>query len=65
MFIYSCPESEHDFMVQMHKKNGEDDTSEAKAKSSLTKLIQGGIVFIVMFAVLYVTLRRLTSNETA
>lgn len=51
-------------MVPMHKKNEGDDTSEAKEKSRLTKLTQGGTAFIVMFVVLYVTLRRLTSDET-
>ncbi|WP_418282115.1 hypothetical protein [Halorubrum sp. DTA98] len=40
----------------------EDDTSETKEKSRLIKVIQGGTVFIVMFVVLYVMLRRLTSD---
>lgn len=42
----------------------EDDTPERTEKSCLTKAIQGGIVFIVVFVVLYVTLRRLTGDET-
>lgn len=41
----------------------EDNIPERTEKSRLTKVIQGGIVFIVMFIVLYVTLRRLTSDE--
>ncbi|WP_418283060.1 hypothetical protein [Halorubrum sp. DTA98] len=39
------------------------DVPQAKQKSRLSKVIQGGTVFIVMFVVLYVTLRRLTADE--
>lgn len=39
------------------------DVPQAKEKSHLSKVVQGGAVFIVMFVVLYVTLRRLTGNE--
>jgi hypothetical protein len=42
----------------------EDDTSGAKEKSRLTKVVQGGTVFVVMFVVLYLTLRRFTSDES-
>ncbi|MCU4752525.1 hypothetical protein OB919_11075 [Halobacteria archaeon AArc-curdl1] len=42
----------------------QDDTSGTKEKSRLTKVVQGGTGFIVMFVVLYVTLRRLTSDES-
>lgn len=42
----------------------EDDTSGTKEKSRLTKVVQGGTVFVVMFVVLYVTLRRLIGNES-
>jgi hypothetical protein len=41
----------------------EDDASGSREKSRLTKVTQGGTVFIVMFVVLYVTLRRFTSDE--
>lgn len=41
----------------------EDDTSGTKEKSRLTKVVQGGTVFVVMFVVLYVTLRRLIGDE--
>ncbi|MFP8957535.1 hypothetical protein ACLI4Y_12455 [Natrialbaceae archaeon A-CW3] len=41
----------------------EDEAAGAREKSRLTKVVQGGTVFIVMFVVLYVTLRRLTSDE--
>lgn len=41
----------------------EDEPTATKEKSRVTKAIQGGIVFIVMFVILYVTLRRLTSEE--
>ncbi|USZ71413.1 hypothetical protein [Natronosalvus halobius] len=41
----------------------EGNTSDTKEKSRLTIVIQGGTVFIVMFVVLYLTLRRLTSDE--
>ena len=41
----------------------EDDASDTGEKRRLTKVVQGGTVFIVMFVVLYVTLRRLTSDE--
>ena len=43
---------------------GRDGTSAEREKSRLTKVIQGGIVFVVMFVVLYGTLRRLTGDET-
>ncbi len=49
----------------MHTKNGGNDASRPKGKSRLTKVIQGGTVFIVMFVFLYVTLRRLVSDEEA
>lgn len=42
---------------------GKDDASEGREKSRLTKVVQGGTVFVVMFVVLYITLRRLTSDE--
>ena len=42
--------------------SGGNDVPQAKQKSRLSKVIQGGTVFIVMFVVLYVTLRRLTSD---
>ena len=41
----------------------ENGTVEPEEKSHTTKAIQGGIVFVVMFVVLYVTLRRLTGDE--
>ncbi|MFP9193053.1 hypothetical protein [Natronosalvus vescus] len=41
----------------------EDEASVTREKSRRTKVIQGGTVFVVMFVVLYVTLRRLTSDE--
>ena len=43
--------------------NNGNDVPQAKQKSRFTKVIQGGTVFIVMFVVLYVTLRRLTGDE--
>jgi hypothetical protein len=47
------------------KATSEDEGSGAREKNWFTKLVQGGTVFIVMFVVLYVTLRRLTSDEPA
>lgn len=41
----------------------EDEGSGTREKNRFTKVVQGGTVFIVMFVVLYVTLRRLTSDE--
>lgn len=41
----------------------EGDASTSMEKSRLTKVVQGGTVFVVMFVVLYVTLRRLTGDE--
>ena len=53
--------SAHEIMRAMTKSQ-DDEMAEANDKSRLTKVIQGGTVFIVMFVVLYVTLRRLTNR---
>jgi len=41
----------------------EDDDDEAGEKSRLTKAVQGLVVFVVTFVLLYTTLRRLTDDE--
>ncbi|UTF52288.1 hypothetical protein [Natronosalvus rutilus] len=46
------------------KATSEADTSGTEEKSRLTRVLQGGTVFIVLFAVLYITLRRVTSDES-
>ena len=43
---------------------GEDEASGTREKPRFSKVVQGGTVFVVMFVVLYVTLRRLTGDDS-
>lgn len=39
-------------------------SSESRSKPTRTKALQGGLVFVVMFVVMYTVLRRLTNDES-
>lgn len=44
---------------------GTADSSDSGGKSALTKAVQGLIVFVVMFSVLYLTFQRFTGDDSS
>ncbi|MCU4744658.1 hypothetical protein OB955_20425 [Halobacteria archaeon AArc-m2/3/4] len=61
--LEAVEETTGESLEAIEETTNEGGTSGTKEKSRLTKVVQGGTVFVVMFAVLYLTLRRLTSDE--
>ncbi|MFP8891158.1 hypothetical protein ACLI4U_15525 [Natrialbaceae archaeon A-CW2] len=58
------PETDPDRAEEPLEEADTDDSVAEEEKDRLTMLLQGGTVFLVLFVVLYVVLRRLTRSES-